>query len=97
MSFSCPLHGWHSNYQSCPNCVRVYDYSTTELIINPLSIKEDCEMQYAKIKEAEERLKTLRLLCTHENTFEGNYSWRVGNIQVAEMCSDCGELIKYLK
>ncbi len=59
-------------------------------------MKAACEIQYAAIKRAEERLKDLRSICPHENTFEGNYSYRVGSILAAEICGDCGSLIKYL-
>lgn len=58
-------------------------------------IKKECELMYKQIKDAENRLKELRSICKHENTFEGNYSWRLGATQPAEMCSDCGILIKY--
>lgn len=59
-------------------------------------IKIECEKMYAQISEAENRLKFLRANCKHLKTFEGNYSWRIGAIQRAEICSDCGSLIKYL-
>jgi hypothetical protein len=58
-------------------------------------IKLDAEAQYAKIKEAESRLKELREICTHENTFEGNWSWRVGASLPAIICKDCGSLVKF--
>lgn len=58
-------------------------------------IKKECERMYAQIKNCEDRLKTVRNICKHPNTFEGNYSWRIGVIQPAEICSDCGQLIKY--
>jgi CO dehydrogenase nickel-insertion accessory protein CooC1 len=59
-------------------------------------IKLETEKMYAQIKGAEARLKELRTICKHEKTFEGNYSWRVGSIQLAEICEYCGEFIKYL-
>lgn len=62
--------------------------------MTPEEIKEECELQYNQIKNAEARLKELRAICKHENTFEGNYSWRVGSIMPATICSDCGELVK---
>lgn len=58
-------------------------------------IKTECELMYAQIKQGEDRLKEIRSICKHENTFEGNWSWRVGNIQPAIICDDCGSLIKY--
>lgn len=57
-------------------------------------IKIDCEFAYQAIEAANKRLKELRSLCNHEETFEGNYSWRVGSIYPATICSHCGELIK---
>lgn len=57
-------------------------------------IKSECEKMYSQIKSAKERLDELRKICKHENTFEGNYSWRPGAICLAEICSYCGEIIK---
>lgn len=58
-------------------------------------IKDECEKMYAQIKSAEEKLVKLRSNCKHEKTFEGNYSWRVGNIQLADICEYCGSCIRY--
>lgn len=58
-------------------------------------IKKECEQMYAQIKDAEDRLKELRAECKHEKTFEGYYSWRVGNIQSADICEYCGSLVRY--
>jgi hypothetical protein len=58
-------------------------------------IKKECEQMYAQIKSAEEKLKELRTICKHEKTFEGNHSWRVGNIQLADICEYCGSTIRY--
>lgn len=63
--------------------------------MTPEEIKQECEKMYSQIKNAEEKLKEIRGICKHETTYEGNYSWRIGSISVAEICSDCGELIKY--
>lgn len=59
-------------------------------------IKLACEEAYKQIRDAEQRLKELRAICKHEETFEGNWSWRPGVIEPAIICSDCGSLIKYL-
>lgn len=59
-------------------------------------INADCEKQYEAIKKSEDRLKVLRNICKHPNTFEGNYSWRVGAINRAIICSDCGTCIKFV-
>jgi hypothetical protein len=58
-------------------------------------IKSSCEEMYKQIRDAEAKLKELRSVCKHPNTFEGNYSWRVGSIQPAIICSDCGSLMKF--
>lgn len=58
-------------------------------------IKKECEKMYALIKSAEKRLEGLRSECTHEETEECNYSWRVGVIKPAIVCAFCGELILY--
>jgi hypothetical protein len=59
-------------------------------------IKTEAERYYAAIKEGEEGLKLLRRSCEHPTTFEGTWSWRVGSLMPAVICSDCGKLIKYL-
>lgn len=59
-------------------------------------IKIEKEKMHQLIEKSTERIKELQTICKHENTFEGNYSYRIGNIQKAEICSDCGKLIKYL-
>lgn len=56
-------------------------------------IKKECELMYEQISKAEARLSELRKLCKHENTFEGNYSYRPGAIYPAIICSDCRNLI----
>ena len=59
------------------------------------AIKAECEKMYAQIKTAEERLQELREECKHEKTFEGNYTWRIGVIERADICEYCGRFIKY--
>lgn len=49
---------------------------------------------YKQIRDAEKELAEIRSICKHENTFEGNWSWRPGNIQPATICSDCGQCVK---
>ena len=58
-------------------------------------IKSECESHYKSIELSQERLKELREICRHEETFVGNYSWRVGSIMQGTICSFCGKLIKY--
>lgn len=60
-------------------------------------IKEECELMYGQIKNAKTRLEELRSICTHENTFEGLWSWRVGCYEQALICSDCGSLVRFKK
>lgn len=57
-------------------------------------IKDECDFLYKIIEYANLKLTEIRNNCKHENTFEGLYSWRVGCIDPATICSDCGELIK---
>jgi len=58
-------------------------------------IKTECELMYSQLRQAENRLKEIRAICKHENTFEGNWSWRVGSSTPAIICGDCGSLIKF--
>lgn len=60
-----------------------------------IEIKDDCEKQYSKLRDAKERLNVVRQICKHPTTHEGLYSWRDGCIDDAIICSDCGSLIKY--
>lgn len=60
-------------------------------------IKAECEFQYAAIKEAEEHLTILRAECKHEHTYKGLYSYRVGAINNALICSYCGSCLKVIK
>jgi len=57
-------------------------------------IKAGCELQYAAIKRAEDRLKDLRSICPHEVVFQGNYSYRLGSIVPAIICASCGDFIR---
>lgn len=57
-------------------------------------IKNEVDQMYAQIKDAQERLYKLRNLCNHEETAEGAYSYRVGVIQTAEICKNCGEVVR---
>lgn len=58
-------------------------------------IKTGCEYLRSEIEIAKARIRQLQEWCSHENTFEGNWSYRIGNISPAIMCSDCGSFIKY--
>lgn len=57
-------------------------------------IKKECEKLYLEIKLANERLEELRKLCKHEETFEGNYSWREGSYYPADICLFCNTPVK---
>lgn len=72
-----------------------YSWLKSAMNINE-NIKRECEDLYAKIKAAETRLAELRKICPHEQTFEGDYSDRIGSNAKAEICTYCGELIKFL-
>lgn len=58
-------------------------------------IKDECDLMYTQIRNAEVRLQEIRATCKHEKTFEGNWSYRIGSIQPAIICYYCGILIKY--
>lgn len=59
-------------------------------------IKNECERYYEVIKNAKEKLAEIRKECKHTETFQGNYSWRVGATYPALICSSCGEVVKNL-
>lgn len=60
-------------------------------------IRQIKDAAYANIVQAENALKEIRKICKHTSIFEGNYSYRVGVIQPAVICSDCGNLIKTIQ
>lgn len=64
--------------------------------MNNEEIKVECELAYKQIRDAEQRLKELRAICKHESTFNGKWSYRVGAINEAEICSYCGSLLRVL-
>jgi len=58
-------------------------------------IKQEKERCFEQIKTSQERLEEIRKICKHEKTYEGNYSRRIGSVQLADICEYCGELIRY--
>jgi hypothetical protein len=44
---------------------------------------------YEIIRNAQNELEELRKSCTHQNYNVGYYSWRVGAMEVARICTDC--------
>jgi hypothetical protein len=58
-------------------------------------IKKECDLIYETIRYAENKLKELRSICKHEDTFEGNYSYRIGAIERAIICSYCGTPVSF--
>lgn len=56
-------------------------------------IKAKRDEYYAAIKTAEEGLEELRKSCSHEHVSVENYSWRVGVVDLANVCSDCGKVL----
>ena len=58
-----------------------------------MKMKEECENLYKIIKNSQDRLEQLREICKHEETHIGNYSWRVGSVENAEICNICGKKI----
>jgi hypothetical protein len=59
-----------------------------------IAIEKD--KMFAQIKSAEDRLYELRQICKHEKTFECDYSFRIGNISRANLCTYCGEFISFV-
>lgn len=62
--------------------------------MNNQEIKNEAEKLYAQIKNSQEKLNILRKDCIHEKSYEGNYSYRVGVIQLADICVYCGEVMR---
>ncbi len=48
------------------------------------------------IKNAEAEIAFIRNQCEHKHTFEGTYSWRIGNYQPVIICSDCCGLVSMI-
>ena len=61
--------------------------------MNQSEIKTECEFAKDQIKMLQDRIERLKTICKHPNTFEGNYSWRIGSIVPATICCDCGEVV----
>lgn len=50
--------------------------------------------KYTKqIKSAAKDLEDLRSICEHPITYVGLYSWRIGCIDEANICADCGKMV----
>ena len=60
-------------------------------------IKKECDLIFVNIEREKERLKELRNICNHEDTFHGLYSYRIGSSYPAIICSICGSAIKYIE
>lgn len=58
-----------------------------------MGIKEECEKLYKQIKDAEDRLYEIRIKCNHPSTVIGNWSYRVGQSDLANICTQCGVVI----
>lgn len=57
-------------------------------------IKYQVYLYQQDIKHGTENLEAIRKQCKHEETFEGNWSWRTAAISPATICSICGTCIK---
>lgn len=61
-------------------------------------IRKEIDSLYDVRKTALEQIENIREnICKHEETYEGNYSWRIGNIQPAIFCKNCDKLIKIIE
>lgn len=58
-----------------------------------MNIKKECEELYEVIKKSQERLDEIRKICKHTNTEKTNYSYRVGQSSIEDVCQDCGQVI----
>jgi hypothetical protein len=45
------------------------------------------------ITECQQEMEELRKLCKHEKYELGNYSWRIGSIELKKLCSYCWEVL----
>jgi len=57
-------------------------------------IKAECKIHMEAIQKAAVRLEEIRSICTHPNTEEGIWSWRIGSYDKALICQDCRDLVK---
>lgn len=48
---------------------------------------------YKTIANAQKKLEEIRKNCKHKTTRIGNYSWRIGAIDTAELCNRCDAVI----
>lgn len=65
--------------------------------MSPEEIQYECEKAYSEIAIQEGRLKWLREICKHENTFAGLYSPRHGAEYNALICTNCLTPLKSLE
>ena len=57
-------------------------------------IKKNVELNYARIRDANEWLTELRKECDHPETVLVNYEWALGYIaENTTICSICGEVL----
>ncbi len=62
---------------------------------NQESIKSECNAIYEQLKSLNDRLSEIRTKeCKHPNVSEKLYSWRIGSQLPADICDDCGHLVK---
>lgn len=65
--------------------------------MKPEEIKKECEEIYSTIKTSQDRLKEIREICKHTTQHKGNHSYRVGQVSLENICSDCGKVITELE
>ncbi len=61
--------------------------------MEPGNIRKECEEIHEVIKNSQKRLDELRKICKHKTKYIGNYSYRIGQVSIENICLDCGELI----
>ena len=59
-------------------------------------IKAECESIYSQKVSLQLRLEEIRNNCKHEHTFVGNWSYRIGQFEKANLCLYCGNYVSSL-
>ena len=60
----------------------------------PDEIKKECDSIFDNIKNQKERLEHIQEICNHPTSFIGNFSYKVGCVNPALICSDCNKILK---
>lgn len=61
------------------------------IIMTNKEIKDECERAYEQINSAKNRLTEIRKNCSHEKMEQQPYVWRIGAVDIVNVCCYCGE------